>query len=255
MVVHDVRRSMVLDVRRSLGALWGWPPGLQSSSPLLRWLFLLVFADGMLNALYVRPLVGWPALSWTADVLTHVVLPAALLWLAISHDHVRFSDLGFRFSTRDEHGRVVLLVLLISVPVASVIVYALAVEIGQALAPGSRALVKMPSPMVIPAPGLWRTLTIAYLAVSAGLVTELVYRGVLLRIVAPRTAWSWRYLVLSALLFGLIHWESGPSMVIAATLFGAFLAVLYRYSGSIWPSMVGHMAVNVLWISIVLEQL
>ena len=44
-------------------------------------------------------------------------------------------------------------------------------------------------------------------------------------------------------------------MVIAAVLFGVFLAVLYRYSGSIWPSMVGHMAVNFLWISIVLEQL
>jgi uncharacterized protein len=109
--------------------------------------------------------------------------------------------------------------------------------------------------MVIPGPGLWRILAIVYLAASAGLVTELVYRGVLLRIIAPRTAWSWRYLVLSALLFGLIHWESGLSMMIATVLFGAFLAVLYRYSGSIWPSMVGHMAVNFLWISIVLEQL
>jgi hypothetical protein len=38
-MVHDIRWSVVPDIRRSLGVLWGWPPGLQTSSPLLRWLF------------------------------------------------------------------------------------------------------------------------------------------------------------------------------------------------------------------------
>src|SRR4051812_34858683 len=103
---------------------------LQPASPLLRWLLLLVFADGMLNALYICPLATWPTLSWTADVVTHVIVPLGLLGLALLRHQVRPADLGFRSKTDDEHGRIVLAVLLVSVPVVSIIVYALAVELG-----------------------------------------------------------------------------------------------------------------------------
>jgi hypothetical protein len=220
----------------------------------LRWLFLLVFADGMLNALYVRPLVEWPVLSWTADVVTHLALPAILLILAVRRHEVRWSDLGFRLRTNDDHGRVVLAVLMLTVPVASIIVYALAIELGRILAPESRMIVRVPSPGVMPADGFWHGVAILYLGISAGFVAELTYRAVLLRILPAGAASSWGYLVLSPVLFGLIHWESGPAMVIATTVFATFMVGLYRSTGTIWPAIAGHVTVDLLWIAIVLGQ-
>ena len=224
------------------------------SSPVLRWLVLVVFVDGLLNALYARALVAWPTLSWTVDVVTHGAVPLGLLGLALWRRQVTLADLGFRSQTNDEHGRIVLAVLLVSVPVASIIVYALAVELGDSLVPGSRVLVKVPSSGVIPTPGPWRWLAILYLGASAAVVTELVYRAVLKLVLPPRLAVAWLYAALSGLLFGLTFWESGPSMIITTALFGLFLAGIYRATDNIWPPIVGHAAVNVLWITIVLEQ-
>ena len=86
-----------------------------------------------------------------------------------------------------------LVVAVISVPVANIIVYALAVEIGQALGARQPSAGEDALADGHPGPALVGMLTIAYLAISAG-PGGAVYRGVLLRIVALRTAWSWRYL-------------------------------------------------------------
>jgi uncharacterized protein len=236
-------------VRRSLDTRWGWPPGLRTSSPLLRWLLVIAFAHGLLNCLYAVLLRSWPVLAWTADLLGFVVVPLVLVGAAIERRQVTPTGLGFRSTTNDRHGRLVLIIMLVSVPFASILVYALDLRIGYLLVPGSRPLMEAGWSSLMPPSGPLRTLLIFYLSVTAGLTEELIYRAVLFRIVSPRVAYSWRYLALSALLFGLIHWGQGPAGIVATGLFGAYLALLYRSSGNLWPSIVGHTAVDLFVLS------
>src|SRR5215218_2137942 len=132
--------AMVRPLRRRIGMAWAWPPGYVMSSPLLRLLFLIVFANGLLNPLYA-PLLRWsPLLSWTADLASFVMVTVTLIGAAISRGQVTLGDLGLRSRTHDRHGRLVLAIMLVSIPFTSLLVYGLDLKIGYAIVPGSRPL-------------------------------------------------------------------------------------------------------------------
>src|SRR6185436_12249447 len=82
-------------------------------------------------------------------------------------------------------------------------------------------------PQVLPAAWGPRLLVAMYMAASAALVEEVVFRALpwlyVREVVAPR----WRttvYLVASTALFAMIHAEQGPAGIIAAAWFGAVAA-------------------------------
>jgi hypothetical protein len=245
-------RRLVRPLRRHVGDAWGWPPGRRASSPLLRWLVLLYFANGLLNGLYRPYLVAvpWPVVWWLADAIIYAIVPLAFIWTAIRRGQVKIAQLGLHTTTDFRYGRLFLAILLVLAPMASIIVYAIDVGIAGRVAPGSRAL---PSGLtwldLIPDAGPLHVAVIYYLGLSTGLFDEIVYRGALWHIVTQRVAYSWRYVALSAIMFGLIRWEGGPAAMIGTALFGAWMALLFRASGNLWPSIAGHATVDLVWLS------
>src|SRR6188474_2591352 len=129
--------------RRRFSTVQGWPARRQPC-PTLRLLVMFVFADSLLNGLYVPLIAGVPPLFWVADVLTHAVVPLALLWLSVRRGEVRLADLGIRATTDVRHGRIFLVVLLLAAPLASIIIYAANLGIAGTVIPGSRALLGTP---------------------------------------------------------------------------------------------------------------
>ena len=80
---------------------------------------------------------------------------------------------------------------------------------------------------MFPAPQL----AAVYLALTAAIAEEFVFRYLPLAYLAPaavtdRGKWL-AYLAISALLFGLVHWENGVPGVVEATLWGATLAFMF----------------------------
>ena len=69
----------------------------------------------------------------------------------------------------------------------------------------------------------------------AGVGEEILFRGALQPLVG---------LVLASTIFGLLHWST-PSHALVATAAGFGLGVLYARSGSLWPPIVAHAAVDV----------
>jgi membrane protease YdiL (CAAX protease family) len=79
--------------------------------------------------------------------------------------------------------------------------------------------------------------------VLAPCVEELLFRGV----VYPglRNGWGvWVAVLLSALIFGLFHRDSGWLPVAFATALGMAFALLVECSGSLWSAMLAHVLVN-----------
>jgi len=91
---------------------------------------------------------------------------------------------------------------------------------------------------------LWLVvLTVVNAVVVAPLVEELVLRGILLPVIAKGLRSSWRGIVLTALLFGMIHYNV-PQTVPSLTLFGIILGYVYVKSGSLVLPMLIHAIFN-----------
>ena len=80
-------------------------------------------------------------------------------------------------------------------------------------------------------------------SISAGVGEEIYYRGFLLLYLSQYLSLTWAVVVSSAL-FGLAHVMHGVQATVRATLMGFVLAGLYLFGGSLWASMLLHIAVD-----------
>ncbi|WP_224365347.1 CPBP family intramembrane glutamic endopeptidase [Hyalangium versicolor] len=93
-----------------------------------------------------------------------------------------------------------------------------------------------------------RPLSLFFLAncVLAPVAEELIYRGHVLPRLAERWGW-WPALVLSAVLFGMLHWAGGLwYMAATALLVGLPLGLLFLRSGVLALPLAAHLSLNLL---------
>jgi uncharacterized protein len=81
-------------------------------------------------------------------------------------------------------------------------------------------------------------------SVTAGFCEELLFRGFLIAYFAQWIGW-WQAGLASSVLFGIGHAYQGAAGVLKTTTVGMVMAALYVYSGSLWPSIVLHAALDV----------
>ena len=84
-----------------------------------------------------------------------------------------------------------------------------------------------------------------FLSVTAGLAEELVFRGFLIELLGGWCGNLWVAVVLSSILFGLLHGYQGLSGVLRTGFLGLGLAALYVWRDSLLPVMVAHFASDV----------
>lgn len=84
----------------------------------------------------------------------------------------------------------------------------------------------------------WRA---SLLLVAVALHEELLFRGLLLPALRPFLGWTGA-LVLSSLIFGVLHAEQGLVGIAQATGLGLVLGALFLRSGSLWPAILAHFA-------------
>ncbi len=84
------------------------------------------------------------------------------------------------------------------------------------------------------------------LALSAGFVEELVFRGYLLRQFTALFRNPWLGVAAQAVLFGVTHGYQGALPVIRITVFGLMFGLAARCRNSLIPGMVAHAAVDVI---------
>jgi len=133
------------------------------------------FFNGVVNAL-VAPL---PALFWAWETFMWLVMPAAVFWVAIHKGGVRWSDLGVHMLVGGRRRPITLVILGVIVGALLLLVYALAAKIAYAII-SSKPFFAYQS--LVPAEGLGRAAVVTYLAVTAGVVEELYFRGFLFKI-------------------------------------------------------------------------
>lgn len=81
-------------------------------------------------------------------------------------------------------------------------------------------------------------------SLSAGFGEELAYRGYAIPVLAGLVGSEWTAAVLSAGIFGFLHAYQGQVGVVRTGLMGLLLAAVFLWSGSLWPAILGHAAID-----------
>lgn len=93
-------------------------------------------------------------------------------------------------------------------------------------------------------------LVFAALSVAAGLGEELAYRGYALAVLTPLVGIPGA-VIATSLVFGVLHGYQGLLGIARTGVMGAMLAWGYLVSGSLWPAVVAHTAIDLaagLWL-------
>lgn len=89
------------------------------------------------------------------------------------------------------------------------------------------------------------TLGLALVAVAE----EVIFRGLAFSALKERGFSTPAILLISGLIFGLIHWSQGPVAVIATAVTGTGLMICMWRTGSIYPTIIAHYIINYLSFS------
>lgn len=210
--------------------------------------YLLLFAIGILPFFVngvVNPFIFQrPALYWSFEITTWVLLPVLVFSLATRIGGLRLAELGLHARIRERRNAGLLLLLCVLAGPIFLFIYSNSLEFFRRFVPGE-ALFSYAS--VVPEQGLYRAIVALYLGVSAGVVEELYYRGFFFRISQLFHRPLAVYLVTSPVLFALTHWEGTPAGVPAAFVVGLFACLLFVTIRNLWPLMIGHVFTDYFW--------
>jgi uncharacterized protein len=84
------------------------------------------------------------------------------------------------------------------------------------------------------------TVWTALLSVNAGIGEELYFRLLLPLLLVSVGCGALSAFVLAVLIFGAVHFYQGVVGIVATTIIGALLAVLYLWTGNVWVAVAAH---------------
>jgi len=214
----------------------------QSARLLL--LALFGIAPFMVNGLVNSVIYDNALLYWGFEMLTWIVIPCSILYLVTRSPGFRFSDLGYHGAIRGQRNfGLVVLACVLFVPLCYG-VYAGSYAFFSELFPG-QGFFNYES--IVPESGILYFLVVIYFGLSAGLVEEFLFRGLLYHAFAGFRHSLALFLVVSPLLFSLVHWEDGLANLASTYIVGVFMAFAYLGLRNLWPLVLGHIFTDLVW--------
>lgn len=212
------------------------------SDSALRFVVICYLVLPMVNGYFIY-LHNAKTLYWFLDGLVNCVIPAIVIFLFLKR--YKWNEIGFQWPNKIEEwfnfigitiGISILIPVLFSFVVNRIII-----------APKSDLLVLYKSSFrdllnwVIPRPFL-----IVYMSISAAFFEEVFYKGVLPKIISFHFKSKPLVVLLSCMIFSVMHWEQGFSGTINAFIYcyGTFL--LYLHVKNLLPFIIGHFLIDLI---------
>ncbi|NDV28436.1 CPBP family intramembrane glutamic endopeptidase [Desulfovibrio sp. JC010] len=186
------------------------------------------------NNIFIKHELAWLAMDYGAKIL-----PLGFLFYLLKKEIIKHTDLG-----------------LVSLPFKKFILWTVGItalglildEPGFALwsklLPTLR-LGSIPIGTDSPLYALDMTVGLALVAISE----EIIFRGLAFSALKDRNYSIPKIFLISAIIFGLIHWSQGPVAIMATAITGSGLMICMYSTGSIYPTIIAHYVINYLSFS------
>ena len=200
------------------------------------------FVNGYINSKIYESFT----LYWSFELLTWIIIPLGVVFLTTKTVGFEFRQLGFHTSICGyQNSAALVLACVLSGPICYWIYVKTVNAVVTLDLPGGIFAYET----IVPDSTILKYLVVVYFALSAGLVEEFLMRGMLFRAFRDVPHSSIMFLVISPVIFSLVHWEGGLGAIISTYIFGIFMAVAFLLLRNIWPLIVGHVYTNILWFS------
>ena len=201
----------------------------------------LFYTLGILHGFYNGPVYrAGPAYFWLADITRWVVLPVICLSALTRRCRIVPSSYGLVWPSSKRSQDALLIWCVVAAVLIDAAYYGVA---GPLWKHGGFTRPAFTYNETIPTGVVAHGLVVMYYAATAGVVEEVVYRGLMWlgisMIVTPRFAKP-AYVLVSSLLFASIHWANGVPELAATFAVGVVAALLYLRIGNLWPLVIGH---------------
>ena len=207
-------------------------------------LALCGIAPFMINGLVNSIIPQNTLLYWCFELLTWVVIPSTVLYLVTRTPGFRFSDLGYHGTICGQRKTGLLLLACVLFAPLCYWVYSTSYDYFIELFPAGESF---DYDAVVSASGIFYFAVVVYFGLSAGLVEEFLFRGLLYRAFSGFPSSTVLFLVVSPLLFGLVHWEDGLANLASTYIVGVFMAIAYLGFRNLWPLVIGHIFTDLVW--------
>jgi membrane protease YdiL (CAAX protease family) len=217
----------------------------QNHSTVVATVILVVIAMFLGGNFFRRDIYALsPPLYWIFDFLKFVVVPTGAAVVLARRYAILPKHYGLRWeASREDWGHFLGLTIFLAL-ILNLVYYT---------TQQAALLVFRPEPITgfyndINPRGLLRVPVTLYLAVTAGIVEEVVFRGLPLLYLEhryPNAVPRRTYLFGTALCFGLIHWPNGPHEFVATFVFGLLAAAIYLRLRDLWPLVAAHILIDV----------
>ena len=212
------------------------------------WRLLLFALSGIapftINGLVNSVIYDNALLYWGFEFLTWIVIPSTVLYLVTRTPGFQFSDLGYHDTICGLRKTGLLLLVCVLFAPLCYWVYSTSYEFFIELFPTGESF---DYDSVVPASGIFYFAVVVYFGLSAGLVEEFLFRGLLYRAFSGFRHPVLLFMVVSPLLFGLVHWEDGLANLASTYIFGVFMAIAYLGFRNLWPLVIGHIFTDLVW--------
>jgi membrane protease YdiL (CAAX protease family) len=199
-----------------------------------------LMVNGLVNSLIAHNAL----LYWGFEMLTWIIIPSTILLLVIRTAGVQLSELGYHGSIRGRSNiGLVLLACAVFAPLCYGVYY-YSYDYFSSLFPG-QGFFRYES--IVPESGFFYYLVVIYFGLSAGLVEEFLLRGLLYRAFSGFRHSLGLFLVISPILFSLVHWENGLANLASTYIVGVFMAIAYLGLRNLWPLVIGHIFTDLVW--------
>jgi len=207
-------------------------------------LALCGIAPFMVNGLVNSVIADNALLYWSFEMLTWIVIPSIILLQVIRTEGMDLSDLGYHASIRGRNNIGLLVLACVAFSPLCYGVYFYSYEFFSELFPG-QGFFQYES--IVPESGILYFAVTIYFGLSAGLVEEFLFRGLLYRAFSGFRHALALFLVISPVLFSLVHWENGFANLASTYIVGVFMAIAYLGLRNLWPLVIGHIFTDLLW--------
>ena len=191
-----------------------------------------------LNDLYLIPLDNERlGLLWSLDLLFFFAIPTVTLLILIKRGRIKTSEIGLEGLPKALDFLVGAAICAILLPTVSHFLLSMLEAIF-----GGRLFVGYDFPDQQPV----RWILIVYAALSAGILEEIIYRGVVISELERASLSPVLAVTISCLIFGGIHWGEGLGKVLAMAIWSVPFAIWFVRKRSVWAPIIAHSLYNLL---------